>query len=61
MILRASDPGISNEEKKALLLDFAQSLCLVPLRISDSSPTSVNLLGVLMLGEARMKGGSLHS
>jgi PAS domain S-box-containing protein/putative nucleotidyltransferase with HDIG domain len=56
MILRASDPGISNEEKKALLLDFAQSLCLIPLRISDSYPMSVKLMGLLMLGEARNEG-----
>jgi len=53
MILRAGDPGISNEEKKVLLLGFAQSLCLIPLRSSDSSPTAENLLGFLMLGEAR--------
>jgi len=52
-ILQAVDPQIGNEEKKALLLDFAQSLCLIPLRSSDSSHSSVNLLGVLMLGEAR--------
>jgi hemerythrin-like metal-binding protein/PAS domain S-box-containing protein/putative nucleotidyltransferase with HDIG domain len=53
MILRASDPGISNEEKKALHLDFAQSICLIPIRSSDSSPTSVKLMGLLILGEAR--------
>ena len=53
MILRASDPGISNEEKKVLLLDFAQLLCLIPLRISDSAPNSENLIGLLMLGETR--------
>ena len=53
MILRASDPGISTEEKKALLLDFAKSVCLIPLRISGSPRISENLLGLLMLGEAR--------
>ena len=53
IILLANNPGISNEEKKVLLLDFAQSLCLIPLRSSDSSPSLVNLLGFLMLGEAR--------
>ncbi len=53
MILRATDPGISNEEKKVLLLDFAQSLCLIPLRISNSAPNSENLIGLLMLGETR--------
>jgi PAS domain S-box-containing protein len=52
-ILRASDPGIRNEEKKALLLDFAQSVCLVPLRISDSASTTGKLMGLLMLGEVR--------
>ena len=56
MILRASDQGISDEEKKALLLDFAQSLCLTPLRISDSPSMSVKLMGLLMLGEARNEG-----
>ena len=53
MILRAGDPGISKEEKKVLLLDFAQSLCLISLRSSASSPTALSLLGFLMLGEAR--------
>ncbi|HCS41207.1 MAG TPA: hypothetical protein DIW44_16740 [Anaerolineaceae bacterium] len=56
MILRASDSGISNEEKKALLLDFAQALCIIPLRISDSSLPSEKLMGLLMLGEARNEG-----
>ena len=56
IILRASDPGISSEEKKALLLDFAQTLCLIPLRISNSSRMSENLMGLLMLGEARNEG-----
>ena len=53
MVLRASDPGISTEEKKVLLLDFAESVCLIPLRISDSSRMSENLIGLLMLAEAR--------
>ncbi len=56
MIIRASDPGISSEEKKVLLLDFAQSLCLIPLLISDSSSKSENTIGLLMLGEARNEG-----
>ncbi len=56
MILRAGDLGIGNKEKKVLLLDFAQALCLIPLRSSDSSPSAVNLLGFLMLGEARNEG-----
>ena len=56
MILRASDPGISDEEKKAILLDFAQTLCLIPLRINDSSLMSEKLIGLLMLGEARNEG-----
>ena len=53
MVMLASDPGISTEEKRILLLDFAQSLCVIPLRSSDSSATSVDSLGLLMLGEAR--------
>jgi len=57
MILQASDPGISDEEKKALLW-ISPNLCLIPLRISDSSRWSVNLMGLLMLGEARNEGRS---
>jgi len=56
IILLASDPAISSEEKKALLLDFAHSVCVIPIRISDSSPNSVKLMGLLMLGEARNEG-----
>jgi PAS domain S-box-containing protein len=53
VILQADDPQISAQEKKALLLEFAQSICLIPLRISDSSSVPVNYLGLLMLGEER--------
>ena len=53
MILKADDPDISAEEKKFLLLNFAQSLCLIPLRMNDSSQASEKLMGLLMLGEAR--------
>ena len=53
MVLRANDPDISAEEKKFLLLNFAQSLCIIPLRMNDSAQTSEKLLGLLMLGEAR--------
>ena len=56
MVLRADDPDISAEEKKFLLLNFAQSLCLIPLRMNDSSQSSERLLGLLMLGEARNEG-----
>jgi len=56
VILRADDSQIDPQEKKALLLDYAQSLCLIPLRISDSSPVPVNCLGLLMLGEERCQG-----
>lgn len=56
MILRASDPEISIEEKKALLLDFTQALYVIPLRISDLSLPSEKLIGLLMLGEARNEG-----
>lgn len=56
IILRASDPGISGEEKKVLLLDFAQTLCVIPLRINDSSLMSEKFMGLLMLGEIRNEG-----
>ena len=56
MVLRPGNPEISSEEKKALLLNFTQSLCLIPLHINDSSLMSEKLIGLLMLGEARNEG-----
>jgi len=56
MILRAGDPEISKKEKKVLLLNFAQSLCLIPLCINDSSQASEKIMGLLMLGETRNEG-----
>ena len=53
IILRATDLGISSEKKKALLLDVAQTLCVIPLRIRDSSLGPEKLIGLLMLGEVR--------
>jgi len=56
IILLADDSGISADEKKALQLDFAQSLCIIPLRINDSSPDCLKILGMLMVGETRNVG-----
>jgi len=53
VVLRASDPKIKDEEKKALLLGLAQTLCMVPLCSRDSSLPSGKLIGLLMLGETR--------
>jgi GAF domain-containing protein len=47
MILRHDAPNLSEAERAALFLGFAQSLCLVPLRSGDRA------LGLLMLGETR--------
>jgi PAS domain S-box-containing protein len=53
VILRAGTRDVSSEEGSALLLDFAQTLCLVPLRIRDLALAQSRPLGLLMLGEAR--------
>ncbi|RME42828.1 MAG: GAF domain-containing protein [Chloroflexi bacterium] len=46
-VLLADDPALDSQERNALYLDLAQSLCLAPLRTGD------NLIGVLAFGEAR--------
>jgi len=47
IVLRANSPDLSEQEREALFLEIAQSLCLVPLRVSERP------LGLLMLGEMR--------
>ncbi|MGD0878864.1 MAG: PAS domain S-box protein [Anaerolineales bacterium] len=53
VILHAGSPEVSNAERALLLLDFARSVCLVPLRVGDASQISRPALGLLILGEAR--------
>jgi PAS domain S-box-containing protein/putative nucleotidyltransferase with HDIG domain len=53
IILSAGSLELSPEERAALLLDFAKTLCLIPLRVHDFAAHSSHTLGLLMLGEAR--------
>jgi len=53
VILHSNNQDITREERTVLLLDFAQSLCLVPLRIGGPVPASRQVLGLLILGEER--------
>jgi hypothetical protein len=53
VILHSSNAEVSNEESAALLLDFAQTLCLIPLRVHDFALHSSRALGLLMVGESR--------
>ena len=53
IILQANSPEVSSAERALLLLDFARSVCLVPLRVGDASQDSRPSLGLLILGEAR--------
>jgi PAS domain S-box-containing protein len=53
VVIYANDPKISNEERAALFLNFAQSVCLIPLRSSSHESKSNQDLGLLILGEAR--------
>jgi PAS domain S-box-containing protein/putative nucleotidyltransferase with HDIG domain len=52
-ILQADSPEVSNAEYAILLLDFAQSVCLVPLQVGDVSQHLSQAMGLLILGEAR--------
>ncbi|MCX6035343.1 MAG: GAF domain-containing protein, partial [Chloroflexi bacterium] len=53
VILQAGNPEAGSAERAILLLDFAQSVCLVPLRVSDASQSLSQAMGFLILGEAR--------
>ena len=53
VIVKAGDPGIGSAERRLLLLDFAQSVCLVPLRDGGSNQALDQRLGLLILGETR--------
>jgi HD-GYP domain-containing protein (c-di-GMP phosphodiesterase class II) len=46
-VLAANSPGLSPEEREALFLSMAETICLVPLRVGE------RWLGLLMFGEAR--------
>ncbi len=47
MLLFASDPSLSEAERQFLLLDWARTVCMTPLRIGE------RVLGCLMFGEVR--------
>jgi putative nucleotidyltransferase with HDIG domain len=53
LILLADNPGIGDTERGILLLDFARSVCLVPLKVGDASQGLSVEVGLLILGEAR--------
>jgi putative nucleotidyltransferase with HDIG domain len=53
VLLRSGDLGMEPAERQSLLLDFAQSLCLIPLWVGEVALDSRETLGVLMVGEAR--------
>jgi PAS domain S-box-containing protein len=53
VIFHASNWEIGSEERSALLLDFAQSVCLIPLSMGGPTSQSNPALGLLILGEAR--------
>jgi PAS domain S-box-containing protein/putative nucleotidyltransferase with HDIG domain len=53
VILQAGSPEVGSAEHLTLQLDFAQSVCLVPLWVGDASQNLNQALGLLILGEAR--------
>ena len=53
VILRSSHQRLNDSERAILLLDFTQTICLIPLRVHGNDSNSSRLLGLLMLGEVR--------
>ncbi len=53
LILYGDDYRLSDTERKALLLDFVQYVCLIPLHVSETLTNSGEKIGLLMLGEMR--------
>ena len=47
VVLHSDDPDVSPAERDYLLMDFIQSLCLVPLKAGE------HIMGILQLGEMR--------
>ena len=53
-VMPADSPQVGNLERRLLLMDFAQSVCLVPLRLGGAEQSSdPELIGLLIMGEAR--------
>lgn len=53
VILRSSNQQVRSEERAYLLLNLAQTLCLIPLRIHDFESNSNRIFGLLIVGESR--------
>ena len=53
IVLHSNSAEVSDDERVALLLDFAQVLCLIPLQVHDFVTNANRTLGVLMVGEVR--------
>ncbi len=53
VILRSNNSEVSDEERNALLLDFVEVLCLIPLQVHDFVANANLTLGMLMVGEVR--------
>jgi HD-GYP domain-containing protein (c-di-GMP phosphodiesterase class II) len=55
VILQAANSEISNVERDILMLDFVQSVCLVPMWAGEPSQHLNLALGLMILGEARQE------
>jgi PAS domain S-box-containing protein len=53
VVLNSGTLEASSAERTTLMLDFAQSICLVPLQVGDPAQHKNQALGLLILGEAR--------
>jgi PAS domain S-box-containing protein len=53
VLLSALNAEVSKDERAALLLDFAQNVALIPLRVHEFASSTSRILGLLMVGETR--------
>ena len=58
VVLTDTDFKISRSERQNLLLDFAPSLCLIPLSVGEAGADAASTMGLLMISESRESGRS---
>ncbi len=53
VLLSTLNAEVGKDERAALLLDYAQTVALIPLRVHEFASNSSRILGLLMVGETR--------
>ena len=55
LVIRRIDPALTENERRALELQYATSICLIPLRV-ETAP-----IGLIILGDERLAGDGIFS